>query len=156
MVNLKFVAPEDDEFLLSVYAASRAYELAMVPWTDEQKAAFVRQQFIAQQQHYQTYYKGAEFQVILRDNTPVGRLYVYRGEEEIRIVDIALLPEYRNQGIGKPLIQGLLNEARETGKHVRIHVEVFNPISVDLFERLGFTKIDNDGINFLMEWTPMQ
>lgn len=155
-VDLRLVAPKDDEFLLSVYTASRAYELALVPWTVEQKADFVKQQFVAQQQHYATYYQGAVFNVITVDELPVGRLYVYRGKEEIRIIDIAILPQHRNQGIGKPLIQALLDEARVAGKRVRIHVEVFNPLSVQLFGRLGFNIIDNDGINYLMEWTPPQ
>ena len=153
-VKLRPVQPEDDEFLLGVYAATREYELSFVPWSAEQKANFIRMQFLAQQQHYQTYYKGAEFSVILADEAPVGRLYVMRGEDEIRIIDIALLPEHRNKGIGKPLIQGLLNEAQTTGKNVRIRVEVFNPVSVKIFERLGFSTIENDGVNYLLEWKP--
>ena len=152
-VKLRPIEPQDDEFLLSVYASTREYELSLVPWSAEQKAIFLKMQFVAQQQHYQEHYQGAEFSVIMADKVPVGRLYVMRGRDEIRIIDIALLPEYRQQGIGTPLIQRLLDEAQEQGKNVRIHVEVFNP-SQQLFERLGFTKINNDGINYLMEWVP--
>src|ERR1044072_6384537 len=125
IVKLRAVKPQDDEFLLSVYTASRAYELSLVPWSAEQKANFVKQQFIAQQHHYQTYYKGAQFNVILADEAPVGRDYLFRGREEIRIIDITLLPEHRHKGIGKPLIQDLLNEAQENSKRVRIPVEAF-------------------------------
>jgi RimJ/RimL family protein N-acetyltransferase len=153
-VKLRAIEPADDEFLLSVYGATREYELSLVPWSAEQKTAFVKQQFVAQQQHYQEHFKGAEFSVILADEAPVGRFYVFRGEDEIRIIDIALLPEHRNKGIGKPLIQGLLGEAEACRKRVCVRVEVFNPASVQVFERLGFNIIENDGINYLMAWSP--
>ena len=94
------VGPDDDTFLLELYASTRANEMAMVPWTDEQREAFVRMQFAGQQQHYQETYPSATHEIILSNNQPVGRLYVARLEEEIRIVDITVVPVERNRGVG--------------------------------------------------------
>lgn len=146
---------EDHEFLYRVYASTRQEELATVPWTAEQKEVFLRSQFSLQHQHYQKYYADAAFDVILCAGEPAGRLYVFRSPGEIRIVDIALLPEHRGAGIGGRLLQDLLTEAAASGKRVSIHVERFNP-AMRLYERLGFTKQEEVGVYFRMEWSAGQ
>ena len=111
--------------------------LAIVGWTESQKDAFLRAQFNAQHEAYQETYRGGDFLVILGNGQPIGRLYLARWEREIRIVDIALLPEYSNRGIGTRLLRQLQHEAHAAGTPVRIHVERFNP-ALRLYERLGF------------------
>ena len=93
-----------------MYASTRAEELAVVPWDDVQKEAFLRQQFDAQDAWWHENYAEASFDVILVDGEPAGRLYVHRGPSEIRIVDIALLPEHRGSGVGTRLLDDLLPE----------------------------------------------
>jgi len=149
--TLRPVVPADESFLLKVYASVRAQELAQVPWSLEQKEAFIRMQFEAQQQHYQAQNPNVTHDIILLGEQPAGRLYVSRREQEIRILDITILPEYRSHGLGTPLIQNLMNEAADDGKALTIYVECFNP-SLRLFERLGFEKVEEDGINYLMQW----
>jgi RimJ/RimL family protein N-acetyltransferase len=150
-VTLRPVTPEDEQFLYEVYQSTRAEEMALVPWDAAQREAFLRMQFNAQQTHYSTYYTGTAHDIILHGARPVGRLYVAREEDGIRILDITILPEYRNQGIGTPLIKDLMAEAARAGKPLSIWVEFFNP-SHKLFERLGFSKIEDDRVNHLMEW----
>lgn len=142
------------EFLLGVYRSTREEELAMiVDWSAEMKDAFIRQQFAAQHAWYQEHYEGAEFQVILVDGVPAGRFYVHRRPREIRLVDIALLPEHRQGGIGTSILRDLLAEGAAAGKPVTIHVEVYNP-AMRLYERLGFKPIEERGPYLLMEWRP--
>src|SRR5919206_320030 len=126
-ITLRPIRADDEAFLLNVYASTRLDELAPLSWTIAQQMAFLTQQFTAQHQHYQTHYADANFDVIMLDGQPVGRLYVARWEDEIRLIDIALLPEYRNAGIGSGLLNDLLAEATQVGKPVRIHVEKLNP-----------------------------
>lgn len=152
-VALRPIGPGDEPFLCRVYASTREEELRPVPWTAAQKAAFLRQQFQAQHAYYQERYTGTRFDVILRDGEPIGRLYVARWDDEIRIVDIALLPEHRGGGIGTAILRSLLAEAAAAGKPVRIHVERQNPAR-RLYERLGFVPIADKGVYYLMEWTP--
>lgn len=146
------VAPADEGFLLQVYASTRSEELAHVPWTDEQRAAFVKMQFDAQQHHYRSNFPTALHHVIEQEGRPVGRLYVLRADDFIRILDITLVPERRNAGLGTPLLADLMDEAAETRRPLRIYVESFNP-SLRLFERLGFRKVqEHNDVHFLMEW----
>lgn len=143
---------EDDvEFLYRLYVSTRAEEIAIVPWTDEQKEMFLRQQFGAQRAHYLKNYAQAEYSLILENDVPIGRLYVNRLQDDVRIMDIALLSEHRRRGIGKMLLQEILDAARAEGKSVSIHVETFNP-ALHLYERLGFKQIDTNGPYLLLEW----
>jgi ribosomal protein S18 acetylase RimI-like enzyme len=148
-VALRPVTPADAPFLTRVYASTRAAELAQVPWTDAQKEAFIAHQFTAQAAHYERHYAGASFDVVLAGGEPAGRLYVARGAEEIRIVDIALLPAFRGRGIGTGLLRALLGEADAQGKRVSIHVEQSNP-ALRLYERLGFAPAGETGVHLLM------
>ncbi len=90
---------------------------------------------------------------MLLNEQPVGRLYVIRWDHEIRIVDIALLPQFRRSGIGSSLLQNILAEGARSGKTVTIHVEQFNP-AMRLYERLGFQEIGEVGVYYRMEWSP--
>ena len=150
---LRPIRPEDQPFLYEVYASTRLEELAPLGWNADQQAAFLTQQFNAQHQYYQANYPGADFQIILVNDQPAGRIYVDRRIDEIRLIDIALLPEYRNGGIGSRLLKDLLAEAARAGKPVRIHVEKFNP-ALRLYERLGFSISDDRGVYWFMEWRP--
>jgi ribosomal protein S18 acetylase RimI-like enzyme len=150
-ITLRDASENDAAFLLEVYGSTRADELAVVPWTDEQKDAFLTFQFNAQHSSYQERYPEASYQIILQDNVPIGRLYVLREANEIRILDITLLPQHRNSGVGSTLIRQLLVEGEQTNRPVDIWVEHFNP-SMRLFQRLGFCKVQEDGFNCLMEW----
>jgi len=153
MTTLRPARPEDREHLLAVYASTRAEELAPVPWTEEQKAAFVKMQFDAQDAHYKEHYEGATYEVIEVDGAPAGRLYVLRRPSEIRLVDIALLPAFRRAGVGTWLLAGLIAEARTRAVPLTIHVEMFNPAR-RLYERLGFAPVEEHGVYLLMERLP--
>jgi len=152
-ITLRPVGPDDHDFLLEVYGSTRAEEMALVPWTEEQQRAFIQAQFAAQQDHYAQKYPAANHDIIVANDRPVGRLYVARLDREIRIIDLTLLPAGRNGGIGSYLIQQLLDEANRNGKLTRIYVEEFNP-SLHLFERLGFSRSEQQGIHVLMQKTP--
>lgn len=152
-VRLRPANSGDEPFLASVYASTRQDELAPLPWNDEQKAAFLQMQHTAQHQHYHTHFPQADYDLILVDGVPAGRLYIWRAQEELLLIDIALLPEYRNAGIGSNLLRDLMAESRATGKPLHLHVEPFNP-ALRLYRRLGFEKIGEEGIYWFMEWNP--
>ena len=151
-ITFRRIEPDDTAFLREVYASTRADELALTGWGAAEMDAFVRMQFDAQHQHYLTTYPDASFEVILEDGRPIGRLYVARGQDEIRLVDIAILPAHRGGGVGTAIITGLLAEAERTGKAVRIHVERNNP-ALSLYARLGFRVIGERGVYWFLEWS---
>lgn len=135
--RLRPIAEDDLEFLLQLYASTRIAEKELVGWGEERWDAFMRMQFNLQHSQYQQNYRQPAFDVIMVGETPIGRLYLNRGEEEIRIVDIALLPEYRGGGIGAALLQEILREGDDRGVEVTLHVERNNP-ALALYRLLGF------------------
>ena len=152
-VDLRPASKEDDAFLHQVYASTREQELMATNWDSEQKAAFLRMQFQAQHTFYHAHFPDARYDILMRGGEPIGRLYIDRREDELRILDIALLPQFCGQGLGTHLIRTFMDEATALGLPVRLHVETFNRAQ-RLYSRLGFTQVQNDGIYILMEWNP--
>lgn len=149
---LRPATPEDRDLLFRVYASTREEELAPVPWPPEAKEAFLRQQFDAQDAWWRTNYDGATFEVVVVDGRAAGRLYLWEGPTEIRIVDVALLAEARRGGVGTSLLRGIQERARAAGKAVTIHVERMNP-ALALYERLGFRLVEDKGVYLFLSWS---
>ena len=154
MVHLRPVTEGDGDFLFSVYASTRAEEMSLVDWSDEQKEAFLHMQFNAQTRHYFLYYPSAEYKVIERTGVPVGRLIVENRGDHFLIMDLALLPEYRRSGIGTFLMEELKQEAARLNLPLVLRVEFFNP-AIRLYDRLGFVKTRQvNTVYEEMAWTP--
>lgn len=152
-ITLRPETAKDEAFLRQLYASSRAEEMAPLPWPEAQKSAFLNMQFDLQHAHYRRHYPDAEFLLILREENPVGRYYLHRGEAAFLLIDIALLPNFRGLGIGGGLLRKLLAEAGAAGKPVRLHVEPASRAE-RLYLRLGFSLVEDKGMHRLMEWTP--
>lgn len=150
---LRPITDDDRDFLFRLYASTREEELRGVDWSDAQKEAFLRMQFDAQHHAYTTNYPGAELSVVLVDGVPAGRLYLHQREDELRIVDVALMPAYRGRGLGGALLRQVQQRAQALGLAARIHVELYNPAQ-RLYARLGFVKIGESGVYHLLEWKP--
>ncbi|MEZ5300916.1 MAG: GNAT family N-acetyltransferase [Verrucomicrobiales bacterium] len=144
----------DLPFLAALYASTRREEMAMTGWPAYQIEAFLRQQFEAQHRFYQDQFSSAQFDIILdAAGEPIGRLYLDEREDEIRVIDIALLPDARGRGIGGRIMADILDKAFASEKTVRIHVEQNNP-AMRLYRRLGFKMIEEQGVYYLMEAVP--
>jgi ribosomal protein S18 acetylase RimI-like enzyme len=152
-VALRPATEDDREFLLAVYAASRQEELDQVEWPPGQREWFLRMQFDLQDREHRRLHPHADFAVVEVGGRPAGRLYVDRGADALRIVDVALLPGFRGAGVGGRLITALLEEAAASGRTVTLHVAVHNR-AVRLYERLGFVGAETEGVYRAMEWTP--
>jgi len=152
-IEFRPAAGKDEEFLYRVYKDTRIDEITVNGWSEEEAEAFLRQQFDLQHRQYHENYKGAQFDIILYNKAPVGRLYVHRGKEEIRIMDIALLREFRRQGIGSKIMNDLIAEADGKRLPLSLHVEHNNP-AMGLYEQLGFKKGEPGGVYYFMERPP--
>jgi ribosomal protein S18 acetylase RimI-like enzyme len=153
-ITRRTVNHADRPFLFELYASTRDAELAQVPWTAEQKLAFVTMQFEAQTVSYRESFPHGLFEIISAGEVPAGRIYWSRQPEQIHILDITVAPAYRNSGIGSYVLREILEEADRTGKSVTIYVEDFNPSS-RLFERLGFQVAAKDGFQLLLQRLPV-
>jgi ribosomal protein S18 acetylase RimI-like enzyme len=165
-VRLRLAVAADESFLRELYAGVRAAELAATGWTDADKLHFCNMQFDAQAHHYRTYFPSVKFQIVERisaaaDGSPIavaiGRLYVAVLTEspETVLMDIALVPAVRGQGIGTRLVQQVLDQAQAVGHRVSLHVEADNPAR-RMYERFGFVKIDSTPSYDEMVWQPAQ
>lgn len=150
-ISLDPVRPADEPFLYHTYASTRAGEMALTGWHPEQQEVFLCMQYEAQRRSYRTQMPNAEYWVIRCDKIAAGRLIVDRTPEEIRLVDIALLPEFRTVGIGSALMAAIMKEASQAAKAVSLHVERFNP-ALRWYERLGFSIVSTGPIYLEMVW----
>ena len=155
-MTLRRIDQNDMPELLAIYASTRKEEMdQLTGWNEMMKADFINSQFEAQHNYYQKNYKGADFWVICKDRERVGRLYLHENfqGQGMRIIDISLLPKYRNRGYGASILNDLMKLAGELDRSLTIHVESFNPAK-NLYNRLGFRKIsETNGVYHLMEWT---
>lgn len=151
-ISIEFRAINDADlpFLRELYGSTRSAELAMLPWSDVEKKEFVTMQFNAQHTFYQEQFDQAEFNIVIKNTKSIGRLYLDHRCNETRIIDIAILPKYQRMGIGKKLLTDVIDSARQRAVPVSIHVEKNNP-AMSLYQRLGFKKIEDQGVYDLME-----
>ena len=154
-ISLRPYRAEDQELLFAIYAGTRKDEVAAFGWSAEQQEAFLRMQCNARSRWYEMAYPGADHQVICLDGQPIGRILVLRPPDHMRLVDIALLPEYQGRGIGSELLRELAAQADKAGVPLRLRVEKTNPGARRLYERLGFVQTGEDEINCHMERAPM-
>jgi ribosomal protein S18 acetylase RimI-like enzyme len=150
-VRYRPLRDDDTEFLASLYASTRTEEMKLVPWTEEQKVAFLRMQFDAQTYHYHQEYDRSGFFIVEQDGAPVGRLYRERQADDIHVIDISIIPELRGRGLGTMLLREILDEAAGAGLTVSIYVEHYNPAK-RLYHRLGFQEVGENGVYHLLKW----
>lgn len=145
--------PDDGDFLLSVYASTRRPELAGLGWPEEQQDAFIRMQFDAQTRHYRESFPDATRSVICIDGELAGRLIIDRAGDQIIIVDIALLPEFRRKGAGGMLVRRLADQADAGHLPIRCHVRQ-DSTARQFWEHAGFVVRGRDGAYVAMERAP--
>jgi ribosomal protein S18 acetylase RimI-like enzyme len=149
-ISFRPIRDEDREFLCRVYASTRLDEMAITGWSQSRVEAFLAMQFTLQHTQYMQNYPGASFTVILVDAIPAGRLYVDRKDGSMRVIDIALMPEFRGRGVGRRIMRELLREADAKGLAADLHVEMNNPAR-EFYKSLGFREKELRGIYYSME-----
>jgi ribosomal protein S18 acetylase RimI-like enzyme len=157
ILSLRPVAPEDDAFLFELYASTRQ-DIASLGLGATQLEALLRVQWMAQRHSHAVRYPHAEHQLVLVNGRPAGRLWVALGPEELRVVDVSLLPAHRGLGLGTALLRSLQEEAAAAGKPLRLSVAWDNPAR-RLYVRLGFTPVDGAATDaaepyLALEWRP--
>jgi ribosomal protein S18 acetylase RimI-like enzyme len=150
-ITLRPERSEDEPFLREVYASTRKEEMDALGWPPAMREAFLNSQFSAQVRGYRTTFPRADSQIILSNGRAGGRVVVNRAAKEILLVDIALLPEHRNAGIGTVLMQRLLSEAATSGKPLRLSVTK-GLRAFRLYERLGFEKTGESDLRDELQW----
>ncbi|MCP1728646.1 GNAT superfamily N-acetyltransferase [Natronospira proteinivora] len=141
---------QDWQTLQAIYASTRETELAHVPWPESQKAEFLAMQFKAQHADYSRNRPDAVFALLEKEGEAVGRLYLDWADNDCRIVDIALLPGWRSQGLGGAVLDCLAAQAETQGYSLSIHVEKHNPAR-RLYQGKGFELQSSGAVYDLMQ-----
>jgi ribosomal protein S18 acetylase RimI-like enzyme len=150
---LRPVTEQDEELLIRLYATTRADEVAAWGWSAEQQDAFLRMQYHAQKRTYDLIYSDSVYSIIEADQgKPAGRLILSYLDGDTVLTDIALLPEWRNRGIGAAVIAGVLEKAGQDNRAVRLQVLKGNP-AARLYERLGFVETGESATHINMKWS---
>jgi len=143
---------EDDQaFRLQLFRDSRP-ELSMLPLAPEMREQLIHHQFNAQTVGYRTQFPRARFDIIELDGAPIGRIVVDRPGTAIHIIDQAIVPAWRNLGLGTTIMRALMQEAAGAGLPMRLMVFSGNDPSRRLYERLGFVPVRETGTHVEMEW----
>ena len=150
MITFKTIEDKDQSFIEKVYRGTREKELLFTYLTEAQKTNFILMQLKAQLADYKMNYEGATYQIIVYNKKSVGRLYLWETENNIRVLDISLLPEYQGRGIGTEILSNIIMSAKLKNKLVSLHVAKNNPAK-NLYLRLGFKKNSEDLMNYYME-----
>jgi len=144
-ITLRPICEGDEGFLFGLFKSVHEQTFAATELNEEQITDLLRMQFEAQQQQFRDRYARADFDLVLRDGAPVGCMYALRGPDAFVLIDIALLPEYRNAGIGRGLVNKLIGHAKDKKKALTAHVRKENP-AWQLWQRLGFEVVSDDGV----------
>jgi ribosomal protein S18 acetylase RimI-like enzyme len=151
-VALRSVTAADDDLVFWIYASTRE-DVAAAPWDATERETFLRHQYAAQRADYEARFPDATHSIIVVDDNDVGRIWVDRRPDEIRLLDIALLAEHRNRGLGDELVSALIAEARREDVPLRHSVYKDNAAALRFYARLGFEVVEDFGMYVLMEWT---
>jgi len=152
-VSLVPVTPDDQQFLYDLYCSTRSEELDAVGFDPQQREMFFKLQYNSQRQVYAYQFSEKRHSIIRAGDRRVGRIWVFDDKDQVRLIDISLLPEARSRGIGTELIEQLKTEAADTGKTLRLQVAIGNR-AIELYRRLGFLEIGQSGSHYQMEWRP--
>jgi GNAT superfamily N-acetyltransferase len=152
-IRLRPETAEDETFLRRLNIAVRWNEFAALPLPPEQKIALLQQQYEARHKSYRAEYPDADFYIIERNGTAIGRFYLHRGKREHYMVDLAILPDHSGQGVGGAVFDMAMTEAKRAGVDVTLRVDHLNPAK-RLYLRKGFIDVEDLGLDMLMRWTP--
>ncbi|MGC6586869.1 GNAT family N-acetyltransferase [Paenibacillus sp. Dod16] len=152
MINMIDANEEDTAFLYELYRSTRLREVSSWGWGEQEMEVFLRMQFDLQQRSYALQFPQASHLILMNNQLQAGRVIVHETPAEIRLVDISILPEFGNQGIGTAVLVHLQNMARTDSKSIRLHVIRSNP-AITFYERIGFRIRGGDDVYVHMEWS---
>ncbi len=152
-ILLKKRTENDSEFFMRLFAEIKSSELRLDTWPEPIRTQMIRMQFNAYERCMNTEFPNNIDYLILYQSEKAGRLQLNNDEMGIRIINISLVPAYRNKGIGAKIISDLMLEANQKNKQVLLDVDKINR-ALNLYSRLGFKIVQENEIRYSMAYTP--
>jgi ribosomal protein S18 acetylase RimI-like enzyme len=151
ILTLRPTRADDTEFLYRLFYSVHAEKLQVAPLSAEEKTRLVELMYQGFTRHYSLLAPVLDDRLILLNNESIGRMILLQTRDEIRLADLAILPEYRQRGIGSALIGQVQTESTMSKRPVRLQVAQFDR-ALGLYRRLGFYKTDVEGPYIHLEW----
>ncbi|CAN5480300.1 hypothetical protein BH10ACT10_BH10ACT10_11010 [soil metagenome] len=143
----------DDAFVYDVFCTTWESEVAALP--NQNLAQHVlRIQHIAQERRFAARYPRHQRFLVLEDGEPAGRLYVHETDSSMHVVDLTLMPAFRDRGIGTRIFQDLFRHAEAADQSISLRVERRNERATMLYSALGFDLVTVDDLDNFFEWRP--
>ena len=152
-ITTRAATPDDDAFLFELFKAVRSPDFALAQLAPAQLEMLMSIQYAGQKATYGVEYPGGN-EIVLMDGAPIGRIWVHRGTAEHCLVDIALMPEFRNRGIGAGLVTEAIAAARSAGVPLRCSIALNNLGSLRFHQRLGFQIAGRDEVYYTLAVQP--
>lgn len=152
--QLRLAEPSDEPFLLELYSSTHGQQFAVVPLAPAHREALVRMQFEAQRAGYRQQFPGSQEFIIVAGDERTGRVWLAEGEAENRILDLAIVPQHQGRGIGRAVLEGVIEKAAGANKPLRLMVHRMNERAVALYRRLGFEVCGEDEVYLEMKQKP--
>ena len=150
---LRACTEADDAFVYDVFSTTWESEVAALP--NQNLAQHVlRIQHIAQERRFASRYPGLQRFIVVEDGQPAGRLYVHESDSLLEVVDLTLMPSFRDHGIGTRIFHELFEYATCEGRTISLRVERRNERATLLYSQLGFDLVTVDDLDNHFEWAP--
>lgn len=150
---LRACTEADDAFVYDVFSTTWESEVAALP--NQNLAQHVlRIQHIAQERRFASQYPALQRYIVVQDGEPAGRLYVHESASLLEVVDLTLMPRFRDHGIGTGIFHQLFEHATSEGQTIALRVERRNERATMLYSQLGFDLVSVDDLDNYFEWTP--
>ncbi len=153
-VCLRPEIPEDADFLEDLFVANKDDAPGWRELLPAERTRLLKEQSALQRLHYRKFYPQAWFTIIEVEGKPAGRLCVNQSPKEMRVVDISILPEYRQHGIGSRLIQQVITESTRLKRPLRLCAELGSTVH-SFYQKLGFIEFKRDGTHVHYQWVPV-
>jgi GNAT superfamily N-acetyltransferase len=155
-ITIRPATPADARVLFALFAEEKAAELAPLGLSADQLQPLLEMQYRGREFSYsQAAANLADEILCLSDGTRVGRILVDRRLDCIRVMDVAVLANYRNRGIGTQALERVQLAAQKASLPVRLRVMKESGAG-RLYQRLGFASISSDALSMEMEWQPVR
>jgi len=147
--------PQDEPLLFELFAAEKAAEFTAIGLTEAQYRPLLEMQYRGRAISYSAQHPEAESWIIClqqaAEATAVGQYLLVKTPQGSRIVDLAVLPQYRGQGIATQVLEQLALQSADSEEALSLRVMKGNR-AIQLYARLGFHVVNEDEISYEMYW----
>ncbi len=155
-MNMRPARDSDAGFIAALFRSTRQDLLNFLDAPQDFIEELIGLQFSAQAVGYGTAFPEAMYFIVEQHGSPIGRVTLDFGSNEIRVMDISFIPQARRQGHGQAVLQALQQAAGKTRVPLALTVHTGNQAARQLYLKLGFRAEESSFPFERMTWYPGQ